>query len=123
MPASAGMTEREGAAQTAAHGATAYAARQPSFASFRRTLRGESRSRAGALPRPDYWYAKNRSGSIAEKEKRPRGRPRTGRDPAVTVRIPVQIGVAITAWIDRQPDPKPSRSEAIRRLIEKGLED
>jgi hypothetical protein len=28
---------------------------------------------------------------------------------------------AITAWIDRQPDPKPSRSEAIRRLIEKGL--
>jgi hypothetical protein len=25
------------------------------------------------------------------------------------------------AWIARQPDPKPSRSEAIRRLIEKGL--
>jgi len=30
-------------------------------------------------------------------------------------------GATITAWIDRQPDPKPSRSEAIRRLIEKGL--
>jgi hypothetical protein len=27
----------------------------------------------------------------------------------------------ITAWIEGQPDPKPSRSEAIRRLIEKGL--
>jgi hypothetical protein len=27
----------------------------------------------------------------------------------------------IAAWIERQPDPKPSRSEAIRRLIEKGL--
>jgi hypothetical protein len=29
---------------------------------------------------------------------------------------------AIIAWIDRQPDPKPSRSEAIRRLIDKGLQ-
>ena len=28
---------------------------------------------------------------------------------------------AITAWIERQPEPKPSRSEAIRRLIERGL--
>jgi hypothetical protein len=28
---------------------------------------------------------------------------------------------AITAWVERQPDPKPSRSEAIRRLIDKGL--
>jgi hypothetical protein len=27
----------------------------------------------------------------------------------------------MTAWIEGQPDPKPSRSEAIRRLIEKGL--
>jgi hypothetical protein len=32
------------------------------------------------------------------------------------------MAAAITAWIDRQRDPKPSRSEAIRRLIEKGLE-
>jgi hypothetical protein len=28
---------------------------------------------------------------------------------------------AIEAWIARQPDPKPSRSEAVRRLIENGL--
>jgi metal-responsive CopG/Arc/MetJ family transcriptional regulator len=27
----------------------------------------------------------------------------------------------LDAWIARQPDPKPSRSEAIRRLIESGL--
>ena len=60
-------------------------------------------------------------GSIAEKEKRPRGRPATGKDPAVTVRIPVKMGAAITAWIDRQSGPKPSRSEAMRRLIEMGL--
>jgi hypothetical protein len=29
---------------------------------------------------------------------------------------------ALNAWIERQPDPKPSRSEALRRLVEKGLE-
>jgi len=28
---------------------------------------------------------------------------------------------AITAWIERQPEPKPSRSEGIRKLIERGL--
>jgi Arc/MetJ-type ribon-helix-helix transcriptional regulator len=37
------------------------------------------------------------------------------------LRMPPELEAAITAWIDRQPDPKPSRSEAIRRLIEKGL--
>ena len=62
-----------------------------------------------------------RGGSIAETEKRPRGRPRTGRDPVRTVRWSDELEAAITTWIDRQPDPKPSRSEAIRRLIEKGL--
>jgi hypothetical protein len=35
--------------------------------------------------------------------------------------MPAELEAAITAWIDRQPDPKPSRSEAIRRLVEKGL--
>jgi hypothetical protein len=33
----------------------------------------------------------------------------------------LQLETAITAWIERQPKPKPTRSEAIRRLIEKGL--
>jgi hypothetical protein len=35
--------------------------------------------------------------------------------------MPPELEGAITAWIERQPDPKLSRSEAIRRLIEKGL--
>jgi len=35
--------------------------------------------------------------------------------------MPADLEAAITAWIDRQPEPKPSRSEAIRQLIEKGL--
>ena len=76
-----------------------------------------------ALPRLTFWCTKNEGGSIAKIVKRPRGRPRTGRDPARGVRMPAELEVAITAWIDRQPDPKPSRSEAIRRLIEKGLNE
>jgi hypothetical protein len=35
--------------------------------------------------------------------------------------MPPDLDAAITAWIASQPDPKPSRSEAIRQLIEKGL--
>jgi hypothetical protein len=27
----------------------------------------------------------------------------------------------LIAWIERQPEPKPSRPEAIRRLIQQGL--
>lgn len=68
-----------------------------------------------------FWCTINRGGSIANSEKRPRGRPRTGRDPSKGVRIPAELEVAIAAWIERQREPKPSRSEAIRRLIEKGL--
>jgi hypothetical protein len=37
------------------------------------------------------------------------------------VRMPPDLEAAITAWIERQPEPKPTRSEAIRRLIENGL--
>lgn len=58
-------------------------------------------------------------GSIADLEKRPRVRPRTGESPTKGVRIPVELEATITAWIDRQAEPKPSRSEAIRRLIGK----
>jgi Arc/MetJ-type ribon-helix-helix transcriptional regulator len=37
------------------------------------------------------------------------------------VRIPAELEAKLTAWIESQSDPKPSRAEAIRRLIEKGL--
>ena len=66
-------------------------------------------------------YTSNRGGSIAAKEKRPRGRPRTGIGPVISVRLYPEMEAALIAWIKRQPEPKPSRSEAIRRLIEKGL--
>jgi metal-responsive CopG/Arc/MetJ family transcriptional regulator len=35
--------------------------------------------------------------------------------------MPPELEAAIDAWMERQPEPKPSRSEAIRRLIESGL--
>ena len=51
--------------------------------------------------------------------KRP-GRPATGRDPVLTMRLPPSTRLAIENWAKRQKD-KPSRSEAIRRLIEIAL--
>ncbi len=38
------------------------------------------------------------------------------------VRIPDDLNAKLDAWIERQPEPKPSRSEAIRQLLEKALE-
>src|SRR5262249_39419084 len=48
------------------------------------------------------------------------GRPATGRDPVLTVRLPLTVRSAIETWAKQQKD-KPSRSEAIRRLIEIAL--
>jgi hypothetical protein len=49
-----------------------------------------------------------------------RGRPPTGQDPVLTVRLPAALRSAIENWAKQQKD-KLSRSEAIRRLIECGL--
>ncbi len=48
------------------------------------------------------------------------GRPATGRDPVLTVRLPLTVRSAIEMWAKQQKD-RPSRSEAIRRLIEIAL--
>ena len=48
------------------------------------------------------------------------GRPATGRDPVLTVRLPPALESAIEGWA-KQQDDKPSRSEAIRRLLEFAL--
>jgi ribosome-binding protein aMBF1 (putative translation factor) len=48
------------------------------------------------------------------------GRPATGRDPVFALRLPNTLRSAIEGWANRQKD-KPSRSEAIRRLIELNL--
>ena len=52
--------------------------------------------------------------------KKKRGRPATGRDPVTAIRLPEDLRVRVEAWAAKQGDA-PSRSEAIRRLVEIGL--
>lgn len=49
------------------------------------------------------------------------GRPRVDATP-VTVRIPPADLAGLDTWIERQPEPKPTRPEAIRRLVEVALQ-
>jgi metal-responsive CopG/Arc/MetJ family transcriptional regulator len=49
-----------------------------------------------------------------------RGRPPTGQDPVLTLRLPTALRSAVESWA-RQQNDKPSRSEAIRRLLEVAL--
>src|ERR1700716_3458138 len=48
-----------------------------------------------------------------------RGRPATGRDPVSAVRLPAVLTTAVDKWAE---DHEANRSEAIRRLVELGLE-
>ena len=50
-------------------------------------------------------------------QKKPRGRPATGKGEFVGVRLHGDLLVPLDAWIAGQPDPKPSRPEAIRVLL------
>jgi Ribbon-helix-helix protein, copG family len=52
--------------------------------------------------------------------KRKRGRPATGNDPMMGLRMPDELKAEIDEWAASQDD-KPSRSAAIRRLIEQAL--
>jgi metal-responsive CopG/Arc/MetJ family transcriptional regulator len=52
--------------------------------------------------------------------KRKRGRPATGKDPVSAIRLSLPLRSAIEDWAKQQPD-KPSRSEAIRQLVEFAL--
>ncbi len=52
-------------------------------------------------------------------KKKKRGRPATGKDPLLTGRVPASLIKALEEWAARHGI---SRSEAIRRLIQRGLE-
>jgi hypothetical protein len=52
--------------------------------------------------------------------KKSRGRPPVESE-ALTVRVHRKQLAAIDSWIAKQPEPRPSRPEAIRRLLEKAL--
>jgi hypothetical protein len=57
---------------------------------------------------------------MPKSQKKKRGRPATGRDPVTAIRLPEDLRVRVEAWATTQRDT-PSRSEAIRRLVEIGL--
>jgi hypothetical protein len=58
--------------------------------------------------------------SIKVHQKKKVGRPATGRDPAVTIRLSATILDQVEDWAKRQDD-QPARSPAIGRLVELGL--
>jgi hypothetical protein len=58
--------------------------------------------------------------NVAQK-KRGRGRPATGQDPHISLRLPVETVAAVDSWAAQQDD-KPTRSEALRRLIDMSLQ-
>ena len=55
-----------------------------------------------------------------EQKKRGRGRPATGHDPAIGVRMPLDERQAVEEWAAKQPD-KPTFSKAVRHLVKLGL--
>ncbi|OYY84620.1 MAG: hypothetical protein B7Y61_08740 [Rhizobiales bacterium 35-66-30] len=57
--------------------------------------------------------------SITVKPKK-RGRPATGKDPLVGVRMPPDLVAKLDDWCAKQA-PAPSRSAAIRAFVEAGL--
>lgn len=62
------------------------------------------------------------AGSIPANEKRGRGRPRTGIGKVIGLRLYANMEAQLDAWIEAQPEPKPSKPEAIRRLLGEALE-
>lgn len=49
-----------------------------------------------------------------------RGRPATGKDPLISMRLPAYMILAIEAWARRK---NVSRSEAIRQMIERAISE
>ena len=58
--------------------------------------------------------------TTAEIQKK-RGRPGTGIGKALGLRLYPMLESALGSWISAQSDPKPSRPEAIRRLLQAAL--
>ncbi len=52
-----------------------------------------------------------------------RGRPWGGaQDQELHMRVNTEFLLLVHDWINRQPDPKPRRTEAIRQLVRKGYD-
>jgi hypothetical protein len=50
-----------------------------------------------------------------------RGRPAKGKDPMLNFRSPPALTASLDAWVAAQPEPRPSRSEAIRNFVAQAL--
>lgn len=72
----------------------------------------------GASARSAYLLSENVTAAIPD-IKKPRGRPKVGSE-LIGVRVPPELLAKLDAWIDSQ-DPKPSRPEAIRAMVEVAL--
>jgi Arc/MetJ-type ribon-helix-helix transcriptional regulator len=57
---------------------------------------------------------------MAETDKNKGGRPRVDATP-ISVRLPPSDLASLDAWISARPEPRPSRPEAIRRLLAEAL--
>jgi hypothetical protein len=66
------------------------------------------------------WYDSKMKSSGKRVIPKKRGRPATGNDPIRSFRMPDDLVGRIDTWSANQED-RPSRAEAIRRLVEIGL--
>jgi hypothetical protein len=57
----------------------------------------------------------------SQPERKLRGPLPTGKGEQVVVRLQPPLMAAIDAWVTEQPDPRPTRAEALRRFAAKGL--
>lgn len=60
--------------------------------------------------------------SITVSQKK-RGRPATGETPRVGVRLPADLSEGVERYIQAQPEPKPSKSDAIRNILSEWLSE
>jgi hypothetical protein len=56
--------------------------------------------------------------SIKVHPKKRRGRPATGKDPLVSARMPAELIARVEEWAEANDT---SRSDAVRKLVERGL--
>jgi hypothetical protein len=72
--------------------------------------------------RPPFWYTEFMAGRLDFGAPKKRGRP-PGRSfgSPITVRLSASIEAQLSIWISRQPEPGPSRPEAVRRILAQAL--
>ncbi len=66
------------------------------------------------------WHHQIMQSIVGTNKKRGRGRP-FANTTSLNVRVPPNLLSALDSWITDQPDPKPTRPEAVRRLLSQKL--